>query len=164
MTVTKVPYGKPVKLLVDYQGYPDGRLVRFEIWEIEGTREEKISEVYGVTNGGKGVGRWIPGFKERAETLPLEENVNLNLVEKQYYFIAKIDEKEAKSGKIAFVYDLIICLEDDEGNLLDDVEYKATFSDGSIKEGVVTDGKIKLAQVPAGKFELELNEYEFIFE
>jgi len=80
MSATKMPYGRPVKLLIDFQGFPDGRLMQFEIWRKKGGKEEKVSEVYGVTKGGKGIGQWIPQppqVKEHKEVLPLEEKISL---------------------------------------------------------------------------------------
>ena len=162
MSATKVPYGRPVKLLVDYQGFPDGRLVQFEIWRRKGQKEEKVSEVYGVTKEGKGVGRWIPRI-ERKEVLPLEEKISQLVEEEKYYFIAKIDNKEVKSGDIIFTYPLDIYLEDEDGDPLDGAKYTVTFSDGSKEKGVFENGHARFTDAPPGKFTIELEEYEFIF-
>ena len=164
MSATKVPYGRPVKLLVDYQGFPDGRLVQFEIWRKKGGKEEKVSEVYGVTKGGKGIGWWNPQLEERKEILPVEESISQQVEEEKYYFIAKIDDHEAKSGDLVFTYLLDIYLENKEGKRLDNVRFTITFSDGSKKKGVFKNGHAKFEEVPPGKFKLELEEYEFIFE
>jgi hypothetical protein len=161
VSVTKLPYGKPVKLLIDFQGFPDGRLVLFEIWRRKGQKEEKVSEVYGVTKGGKGIGRWIPKV-ERKEVLSLEETVSEKVEEEEYYFIAKIDEKEVKSGFMVFTFPLDIYLEAKDGKPVDGVKYKITFSDGSTKKGLFRNGHAKLEEVPPGKFRIELEEYEFV--
>jgi len=163
MPVTEMPYGRPVKLLIEFQGFRDGRLVQFEIWRRKGEKEEKVSEVYGVTKGGKGIGRWIPKI-ERKEALPLEEKISQQVQEEKYFFIAKIDDQEAQSGDMIFTYPLEIYLVDEVGNPLDNVEFTITFSDGSKKEGVFKNGYARFEKVPPGKFELELENYEFVFE
>lgn len=163
MPETKLPYGRPVKLLVDLQGFPDGRLVQFLIWKRTGEKEEKVSEVYGVTKGGKGIGRWTPEPKERKEVMPLEKKIE-RAEEETYFFIAKIDEKEAKSGDILFTYPLEIYLKDTDGKPLNGAKCTITFADGTKKEGEFKNGHVKFEEAPSGKFELELEEYEFVFE
>ena len=168
MPVTKLPYGRPVKLLVDFQGFHDGRLVQFEIWRRKGEKEEKIAEVYGVTKGGKGVGMWTPPplqAKERKEVLPLEEKMGQQVEEEKYYFIAKINDKEAKSGDMVFTYPLDIYLEDEDEKRVNGAKYKITFfSDGSTKEGVFKNGLAEFREALPGKFKLEVEDYEFVFE
>lgn len=163
MSTTKVPYGRPVKLLIDFQGFPDGRLVQFEIWRRKDGKEEKFSEVYGVTKRGNGIGWWIPRLEERKVALPLEEEIKETVGEEKYYFLAKIDDKEVKSGDFQFTHILEIYLEDEEGKAIDGVEYTITFSDGSKKKGVITNGRAKIAEALSGKFKLELKGYEFVF-
>jgi hypothetical protein len=163
MSATKVPYGKPVKLLADYQGYPDGRLVQFKIWRKKGGEEKEISAVYGVTKGGKGIGRWIPQV-ERKEILPLEEKISQPVEEEKYYFIAKIDDKEVKSEDFVFTYSLEVYLEDEDGVPIDDIEFTVKFSDGSKEEGIFRDGRVRFEDAPPGKFTLELEYYEFVFK
>ena len=163
MSETKLPYGKPVKLLVDYQGFPDGRLMLFEIRRKKGGKEEKVTEVYGVTKGGKGVGRWIP-LIERKEILPLEEKVSELVEEEKYYFIAKIDDQEAKSGDMVFTYPLDIYLKDTDDKPVHGAKCTITFADRTKKEGEIKNGHAKFKDVPAGKFKLDLEVYEFVFE
>jgi hypothetical protein len=162
MSVTKFPYGRPVKLLVDYQGYPDGRVVQFEIWRKKGSEEEKILELHGVTKGGKGIGRWIPRI-ERKETLPLEKEIEEETEEEKYYFIAKIDDQEVKSGEMVLTYQFDIYLKDEAGIPIDGAEYTITFSDGSKKQGLFENGRAEFMDAPVGRFKLELEEYEFVF-
>jgi hypothetical protein len=161
MSETKLPYGKPVKLLIDLQGFPDGRLVLFEIWRKKGGNEEKITEVYGVTKGGKGVGRWIP-LIERKEVLPLQEKITEPVEEEKYYFIAKIDDQETKSGDMLFTYPLDISLQDTASNPVDGVKYKVTFSDGSEKKGEFKKGHATFENAPTGKFKIELEDQKFV--
>ena len=163
MSETKLPYGKPVKLLIDLQGFPDGRLVLFEIWMKKGGNEQKVTEVYGVTKGGKGVGQWIP-LIERKEILHLQEKTNEKVEEEKYYFIAKIDDQEAKSGDMVLIYPLDIYLEDKNKKPLHGIKYKITFSDGSTKEGMFENGHAKFPDAPPGNFELEVDGYEFVYK
>jgi hypothetical protein len=165
MSETKFPYGKPVKLLVDYQGYPDGRLVQFEIRRKRAGKEEKVCEVYGATRGGKGVGIWNPDFKERAEFQPLRKGAQATDMTEKYFFVARIDDKEVKSGDIIFTHPLKIFLKDAEGNPLNGARFTITFSNGSKRRGEFNNGVAEFEDAPAGKFELELDEdYEFAFE
>jgi hypothetical protein len=163
MSVTKVPYGKPVKLLVDYQGYPNGRLVQFEIWQKKGSEEKMISTVYGVTKGGKGLGWWVP-LVDRKEVQPLGETLNYQGNVEKFYFIGKIDDKAVKSGDFVFVYPLEIYLEDETGLHIDGAECTVTFSDGSKEKRVLKSGRVKFKEAPLGKFKIEVDEYEFVFE
>lgn len=163
MCAASFPYGKPVRLLVDYQGFPDGRYVLFEVWRRKGGKEEKFCEVNGVTRGGKGIGWWTPRLEERKEVLPLEKQITEVVQDEKYYFIAKIDEKEAKSGDLAFTYALEIFLEDVYGKPVDGAKCKITFADGSVEEGVLRKGSVGFAKAPAGKFKLELENYDFVF-
>ena len=163
MSATKVPYGKPVKLLVDYQGYPDGRLVQFKIWRKKGGEEKEVSAVYGVTKGGKGIGCWIPHV-ERKGVLPLEETISYEGEKEKYYFIAKIDDKEVKSGNLVFTYPLEVYLEDETGLPIDGAECTVTFSDGSKEKKMLESGRVKFGEAPVGKFEVEVEGYEFVFK
>ena len=163
MSAAKVPYGKPVKLLVDYEGYPDGRLVLFEIWRKKGGSEEKVTKVYGVTKGGEGIGYWTPQL-ERKKILPLQKKVSEQVAEEKYYFIAKIDDQEAKSEEMMFTFPLDIYLKDTDRKPLDGAKFTITFKDGSKKEGVFKDGHARLEEAPPGKFKLELKDYEFVLE
>ena len=159
MAEIKLPYGREAKLLVDFQGYPDGRLVIFEIWRKKSGKEEKVSEVYGVSKGGKGMGFWTPQppqVGERKEVLPLEKKINQQPAQEKYHFIAKIDDKEAKSENLVLVYPLDIYLEDEAGKPINGAKYTASFSDGSKKKGVFENGHAIFTDVPPGKFELEL--------
>jgi len=158
ISATKVPYGKPVKLLVDSQGYPDGRLVQFEIWRKRGSNEEKACEVYGVTKGGKAIGTWNPKFKKRANHRPLKKEKQVVNTEEKYFFIARIDDQEVKSSDIIFVYPLKIFLKDIDGNPLDGVKCKIKLSDGSTRQTIFNKGVVEIKDAPIGKFEVELDE------
>jgi hypothetical protein len=160
MSVNKVPYGKPVKLLVDYQGYPDGRLVQFEIWRKKGGEEEKVSAVYGVTKGGKGIGWWIP-YVDRKGVQSLREKISYKEEKEKYYFVSRIDEKEAKSGDIVLTYPLEVYLEDEEGIPIDEAECTVTFSDGSKEKRLLKNGRAQFKDAPPGKFNIEVEGYSF---
>lgn len=162
MGATKFPYGRQVKLLAYYQGYPDGRLVLFEIWRQKGGKKEKLDEVNGVTKGGKAIGWWTPRAK-RQEAMPLEKEIKEKSEEAEYYFMAKIDEKEVKSENFVFTYLLDVSLKDFLNRTVDGAKYVVTFSDGSSRRGAFKDGHATFSEVPAGKFKIGLEEYEFDF-
>lgn len=158
MPAKKIRYGKPVKLLVDYQGFPDGRTVQFEIWRRKGRKEEKVSEVYGVTKGGKAYVMWNPDFEE--STVGLKEGwVGEEAEEEKYYFVARIEDQEVKSADLEFAFPLDIYLVDENKNPLHDVDYTITFSDGSKRQGKFEHGHAKLEDAPQGKFKLEVEGY-----
>ncbi len=167
MSATKVKYGKPATLLVDAKGFPDGRLVQFEIWKQTGQKKEKITEVNGVVRREKGIGQWEPPFK-RAVSLPLKEKLSQQPQKEQYSFIAFIDkgekdEKKTQGTPIDFTFPIGVCLRDESGNLIDSAECTITFSDGSSKKGIVKNGLVELGDAPSGKFVVKLEDYEFIF-
>lgn len=165
MASNKYPYGKPVKLLIDLQGFPDGRLLLFEIWRKQGSKEEKIAEVNGVTRGGKGIGEWNPQTKGGKEALPLVQKVQDPISTETYYFICKIDDKEVKSEDFEFTFELDVYVvdADAEDKPLNDVDFTITLSDGTKKTGTLTKGHAKIQNAPFGKFQIELDGYDFIF-
>ncbi len=165
MSVTKRHYGEPIKLLVDVPGYSNGRLVTFEIWRKKNGKEEKIDEINdGVTRGEKAIGQWSAQLGKRKEVMSLKDNVKEEISEEEYYFIAKIDNKEIKSTNLTFLYPLQISLFNEEGTSLGSVEFTITFSDGSNRKGTLKDGYINFNDVPNGAFEIELEGYDFILE
>jgi hypothetical protein len=156
-------YGKPVKLLVDAKGFPDGRLVVFEIWKETGQNKEKIAEVNGVTKREKGIGYWEPPFKLEPEMV-IQKNLSQQPQKDQYSFVAKIDDKTVQGGPIEFTYPLELYVEDENGKPLDCVKFTITFSDGSKKKEVFRNGRAKIEGAPAGKFTIELEGYDFVFK
>lgn len=158
MAVAKFPYGKPVKLLVDLQGFPDGRLVKYEVWRKASLGEEKVAELNGVTKGNKALAIWNPDFLEGA-TFELDDKPSTAKVDEKYYFIAKIDDKEVKSGDMELTFPLTLFLKDGE-EPLDGISCKITFSDGKTEEVKFSEGFAKLSSVPLGKFTVEIEGYD----
>jgi hypothetical protein len=168
MSATKVKYSKPVPLLVDAKGFQDGRAVLFEIWKETGGKKEKIDEVNGVVRREKGIGSWEPKSK-RENQLPLKDKISPQPQKEQYSFIARIDkgtdqEKKVEGTPIEFTYPLEIYLTDEKGIPMGEIECAVTFSDGNKEKGMFKNGCLKLTDVPSGKFNLELENYDFIFE
>jgi hypothetical protein len=97
MPVTKAKYGKPVPLLVDAKGFPNGRAVLFEIWKEVGGKKEKIDEVKSAVRNEEGTGQWEPKFK-REQSLPLKEKLSQQPQNEKYSFTATID-KDTKNEK-----------------------------------------------------------------
>ena len=167
MSATKVKYGKPATLLVDAKGFPDGRLVQFEIEKQTGQKKEKITEVNGVVRREKGVGQWEPPFK-RAAFLPLKEKLSQQPTKEQYSFTAIIDkgekdEKKTQGTPIEFSFPIDVYLKDQSGNPIDGVECTIIFSDGTNKKGTFRNGHAKFDEAPPGKFEIKLEDFEFMF-
>ena len=162
MAAVERTFGKPVSLLVDAKGFPDGRLVHFEIWKQAGQNKEKIADVDGVVKREKGVGQWEPSFK-REPQLPLKDKINQQPQKEQYSFTAKIDDKSVQGTPIEFIYPLEIYIEDTSGVPLDNAKFSMTFSNGTKKQGTLKNGRFKFEGVPAGKFVVELEDYDFAF-
>jgi len=153
----KVPYGKPVKLLVDLQGYPDGRLVKYEVFRKTSTGEEKVIELNGVVRANKALAIWVPDFLE-STTFELDDKPSTAIINEKYYFVAKIDDKEVKSGDMEFTFPLTLFLKED-GEPLDGVKCNISFSDGTRNEATFSKGFAKFTGVPLGKFTVEINGY-----
>jgi hypothetical protein len=160
MSVTKYPYGQSVKLLIDLQGFPDGRLVIFDIFK--SSSNDPIKTVNGVIRNGKGIGEWNPEFKGKG-WIPLEKTITSQSQPEKYNFIAKIDDQQAKSADFEFTHPITIELQDENGNALNEVEYMLTFGDGSKKQGTLKNGHAMIGDAPQGKFKLELKNYKFVF-
>jgi hypothetical protein len=101
VTIT-YPSGKPVKLLVDLQGFPDGRVVLFEIWVKKKQDEKKIIDLYGVVKGGKAMAHWIPDLESSKDTLVGGDQAKHQADAEKYYFKVKIDDQEDTSEDIVF--------------------------------------------------------------
>ncbi len=167
MSATKVKYGKPVPLLVDAKGFPDGRAVLFEIWKETGGNKDKIDEINGAVRREKGIGQWEPKFKCEPK-VPLKDKITPPPQKEQYSFTAIIDkgetnEKKTQGTPIEFTFPLEIFVQDTSGQPLNDVKFTVTLSDGNKKNDVVRNGRIKIEDAPAGKFTLELEGYDFVF-
>jgi hypothetical protein len=167
VTATKVKFGQSAPLLVDANGFQDGRLVQFEIWKQTGQSKEKIAELNGVVRSEKGVGRWNPQFK-REPKLPLKDKITPLPQKDQYSFNAFVDkgttdEKTTQGTPIEFTYPLEIYIEDVTGKPLNEVKATVTLSDGSKKNCVLKNGLAKIEDAPTGKFTVELEGYEFVF-
>jgi hypothetical protein len=164
MSATKYPSGKPVKLLTDFQGFPDGRLVIFEIWrQRKNHPDEKVTEVNGVTRMGKAIGEWPPQLVECKEPLPLEKQLIGTVAGEEYFFIAKIDDQKARSSNWLLTYRLDIYTEFEDGKPVDGVEFTITFSDGNKRNGIFKNGHAVFDDAPSGKFIIELAGYDFSF-
>jgi hypothetical protein len=168
MSVTKAKFGKPVPLMVDAKGFPDGRAVLFEIWKETGGNKDKIDEINGVVRREKGIGQWEPNFK-REPTVPLKDKISPQPQKEQYSFIALMDKGEANEKKtqgtpIEFTFPLEIQVEDVNGKPINDVKFTITFSDGSSIDSVLKNGYAKIDDAPAGKFSVKLEGYDFVFK
>jgi hypothetical protein len=153
---TKLPYGSPIKFLVDLQGFSDGRLVQFEVWRKKAQGEEKVAELYGSTSAGKAVAFWNPDFGER--TIKLQETATSEKVDEKYCFVAKIDDKEKKSQEFELTFPLILHFETEEESL-DGVKFTITFSDGSKRNSKFSRGIAEFTDVPLGEFKIEVDGY-----
>jgi hypothetical protein len=161
-------YGNPVNLLIDLQGFPDGRIVQFKIFKraSKGEKEDTFFiETAGITKGGKGIGTWyFPSLKPKG-TLPLIEELKEKVEEEKYYFKAYIDKVEKESEDIILLYPLTILIVDLNKTPVKGVELSVTFSDGSKKQGVTDEkGFIHFNDAPSGKFQVDLKVDKFVFD
>jgi hypothetical protein len=110
-----------------------------------------------------------PIFK-REKWLGLKDKLSPAPQKVQYSFTAIINEadknkkKESKGTSIEFTFPLELYVEDATRHPLNGVKFWVTFSDGSKKEGVFKQGCGKIDDAPAGKFTVEIEDYEFIFK
>ncbi len=161
MPPAKVPYGKPVKLLIDFQGFPDGKPVQFQVWRKTSRGEDKVPpQLNGATKAGKAKAMWNPDFG--VHNVELKESETGEKVEEKYYFTARIHDKEKvlekKSEEMEFAFPLNINIKDKEGPL-NDVQFTVTLSDGTKRKGKFSGGLAKLRDVPLGKFKVEVDWY-----
>jgi hypothetical protein len=156
VSTVKLPYGKPIKLLLDLQGFPDGRLVIYEVWRKNSVNEEKIAELYGVTKRNKALAIWNPDFLD-GNTFELQESPINEKIDETYYFIGKIDDKEIKSADMKLTFPLTLFVKEGEEPL--NVPFKITFSDGTANEGKFVKGLAEFKNAPLGSFKIELNGY-----
>jgi hypothetical protein len=133
-SIEKVNSGS-VKTIFPALTSPDARVLKTTL------RKEKVMELNGVTKGSKAVAFWNPDFL-KSTTFELDESPTTERVEEKYYFIAKIDNQETKSGEMELTFPLTLYLKDGE-EPLDGVRYAITFSDGTKREGSFSKGFVK---------------------
>lgn len=161
MTVKQLSYGKPVPLLAEFSGFPDGRCVQFEIWKKRDQGgDEEVTELYGATKGGKARAEWQPGYGQVG--IILKDTDTGQQIQETYHFIAKIDDQEVRGEDFAFTGNLNVYLLEKKGKRsqpLDNVQYTIKFSDGSKKTGKFSKGFAIFRDVPLGKFKIKVNFY-----
>ena len=159
MSTKKFAYGKILPLLVDVSGFPDGRLIQFEIWMKKGQEERQVDLVNGVVRGGKGRAKWTPPQGHHSISLT-KGNVEGDREAEEYYFKAKIDELEIKSENFQIMRPLELRVGGRDGRSIDGADYEITFSDGSKNQGRVEGGLIKVEDAPPGKFDVKIERHK----
>jgi uncharacterized Zn-binding protein involved in type VI secretion len=158
----KVRIGDEVKLIANVKDFEDGTPAKFLVWERKGSQDTVMKEIDGEVRGNKAEIAWRHEFEDGEEEL--REEVEEVEEEPEYYFVVDVEGEEERSEALKFMYPLDIYLEDEDGNPLDDVEYKVTFSDGTEKKGKIKDGHAKIEDAPYGRFVVEIEKYDFVFE
>lgn len=159
---SKVKIGDEVKMIANVRDFEDGTPAKFLVWERKGSQDTIMKEIEGEVRGNKAEKTWKHEFKDGEEEL--REKVEEEEEEPEYYFVVDVEGEEERSEALKFTYPLDIYLEDEVGNPLDDVEYKITLSDGTEKKGKFKDGHAKIEDAPYGRFVVEVEGYEFVFE
>jgi uncharacterized Zn-binding protein involved in type VI secretion len=153
-------YGDKVKMMVDTQDFEDETPAIFVVWEEKADGENKfIAQIDEVVNGNKAEAVWT--FSTEEQKIVLENEVKVDQVEPKFFFAIEIEQEEARSKSLTFTYPLDICLEDNKGNPIDDVDYIITLSDGTQRKGKFKKGHAKIDDVPYGKFSIEVEGYDF---
>jgi len=158
---TKAKSGDQVKLKVDVKDFEDGTPVQFLVWERKDEQDTIVAQMDAKINQGKAETTWKPEVNENEEEL--QEHVE-DEKEPEYLFIADIEGEEKKSGPLKFTYPIEIFVTDEDGNPLDGVGYTVTLSDGTKKKGKFQKGQAKIDDAPYGKFVVEIEGSEFVFQ
>ncbi|MGD0405309.1 MAG: hypothetical protein ABSB10_01470 [Candidatus Bathyarchaeia archaeon] len=180
MVVTQAKFGEPIPLLVDAKGFNDGKAVTFKIWRQVGQNQpEEITKIVTSVKRGQATEKW-PAHEakdkktgelifKREKDRVLKDKISPQPQKEQYSFTAIIDEedpnkkKESKGTPIELTFPMEIYVEDTKGRPLNDAKFTVTFSDKTKKDGVLKNGRAKIDDAPAGKFTIELEDYDFVF-
>jgi len=156
----KVKISDQVKLIANMKDFEDGTPARFLIWKRKGSQDTFIALIDAEIRGNKAEITWKHALEEREE---LKKEVEEEK-EPEYYFVVDTEGEEKGSKALTFTYPLDIYLEDEDGNPLNDVEYTITLSDGTKKKGKFKEGHAKIEDAPYGRFIVEVEGYDFVFE
>jgi len=156
----RVKSGEEVKLSTNVKGFEDGTPAKILIWKRKGSQDTFIALIDAEIRGNKAEITWKHALEEREELKKEVEEEE----EPEYHFVVDAEGEEKVSKALTFTYPLDIYLEDEDENPLDDVEYTITLSDGTKKKGKFKEGHAKMEDVPYGRFVVEVEGYDFVFE
>jgi len=156
----RIKSGDAVKMIVETKDVEDGTSAKFIIWEEDTDGENDfIHQTEGEVKGNKVEAAWT--FSPEDMKLVLEDEVEEEEGEPEFFFSVEIEGEEARSALLHFTYSLDIYLKDSDGNPLDDVEFKVTLSDGSQRKGKLKKGRARIDDATYGNFTIEVEGYDF---
>jgi uncharacterized Zn-binding protein involved in type VI secretion len=128
--------GEEVKLQVETVGIADGVKAKFEIWERDIKKADRlISTIKDIDlKGGKAEADWKYEITdEEFERWKADRGRGYSLP--QYYYIIEVDGLRQKSGNLGYKSWIEIELTDEEGKSVGNAEYKLYLSTGEIRSG-----------------------------
>jgi uncharacterized Zn-binding protein involved in type VI secretion len=150
-----------IKIKINTKDFEEGTPVQFLVWERKNEQDTIVAQIDGSIKQNKAEIIWKPAFQENEEELKAHVE---DEKKPEYFFVADVEGDERASGALNFIYPLDIYLKDEDGNPLNGVGYTISLSDGSKKKGKFQKGHAKIDDAPYGKFIIEIDGYEFLFE
>jgi uncharacterized Zn-binding protein involved in type VI secretion len=150
-----------VKLTAKLKDYEDGTAVHFLVWEEKAEKQNVVCQIDGEVRQNKVEVKWKPSFNQTKKEL--EEEVEEEK-DQEFYFVLSIEGTEKKSGPLKISYPIDICVEDENGNPIDGVGYTVTLADGNKKKGKFQKGHAKIDDALYGRFIVEIEGYDFVFQ
>jgi uncharacterized Zn-binding protein involved in type VI secretion len=152
----KARAGDEVNLTATTKEYSEGAPAHIMIWRSKGGVDTVIEQKETEVIGNRVVVPWKFKLEEEADL----KNEVADEEEPSFRFAIEVEGEERSASDLKFTYPLDIYLEDESGTLLDDVEFKITFADGTEKKGRFKEGHAKVDDAPYGKFKLDIEGYD----
>lgn len=150
-----------VKMTAKLKDYEDGTPAHILVWEEKAGEQIVIDQVDGEVQQNKVEVTWKLRMNQTEDELKEEVEEEKD---QEFYFLVDIEGAEKKSGSLKITYPVDICVEDENGNPLDGVAYTVTLSDGTKKKGKFQKGHAKIDDAQYGRFTVEVEGYDFVFE
>jgi len=149
--------GDVLKLTADIKGLADGNEAEIQIWEHDSDQAHDLITKFPVSIKNQKVEvEWEFQYVDDTDDISTHEESENGYQWPEYFFRVVAAGKSADSKLLKFKDWIEIKLEDQEGKIVKDIDYKLKLPDGQIKEGKLdADGYAKIEDIPPGKFEVQ---------
>lgn len=148
--------GDLVKLSADVEGYENGTIAVFEIWEMDiGGKDDFVAKINATVQGGKVESEWDYKYIEDTDDVS-EEDEKKGYSSPEYYFFVKVKESKARSGLLEFRDWIGIELIDENDNPVANEDYILFLPNGEVRKGKLDANGLKREEnIPPGKCQIE---------
>ncbi len=146
----EIETGKAVKIEIKCPGFDDGIQASMEIYMRDtGFADRLLKVIYAEVSGEEVKTEWT--FEMDEEFLDIQKKKGKRYSTPTFFYKVRIADSVAQSDILKLKDWVELEFKDKEGKPLKDIEYRATLSNGEVREGKLDgNGKAKLEKVPPG--------------